>query len=263
MAKYALTSSKLNDIHLAGDHVRCKGVPCTVDIPEYKTVFLAECLQPLIRCLNTHQSAVILGKQEVRAYPLAVHVDDVLLLLGFERSHKLHYFLRNFHLAHRTLCLRLTDVHTLSLVISGTLDDIDYPCLKVNIFPFKPEYLTLAHTLTYPRVEKTEKAIYSEKEIQALLDAIEKYPPETKYKLFIYIVIIISSYGNMKALDHHLVDYATFQNLIKYRYVYGEFDDVYYTVGEYDRRREEWEKISLTERERWWAYWLEDHEMIN
>lgn len=31
--------------------------------------------------------------------------------------------------------------------------------------------------LTYPRVEKTEKEIYSENEIQALLDAIEKYPP--------------------------------------------------------------------------------------
>lgn len=74
---------------------------------------------------------------------------------------------------------------------------------------------------------------------------------------------IISSYGNMKALDRHLVDYATFQNLIKYRYVYGEFDDVCYTVGEYDRRREEWENMSLSERERWWADWLEEHEMIN
>jgi len=34
-------------------------------------------------------------------------------------------------------------------------------------------------------------------------------------------------------------------------------------VEGYDRRRDEWEKMSLTERERWGTEWLEEHELIN
>lgn len=64
--------------------------------------------------------------------------------------------------------------------------------------------------LTYPRMEKNEKAIYSEKEIQALLDAIEKYPPETKYKLFIYIAITTGMRkGEILGLEWKNIDLET------------------------------------------------------
>ena len=43
--------------------------------------------------------------------------------------------------------------------------------------------------IIYPKVERTEKEIYSEEEISSLLSAMEEYPPESKYKLFIYIAI--------------------------------------------------------------------------
>lgn len=64
--------------------------------------------------------------------------------------------------------------------------------------------------LIYPRVEKNEKEIYSEKEILALFDAIEKYPPETKYKLFIYIAMTTGMRkGEILGLEWKNIDLET------------------------------------------------------
>lgn len=119
----------------------CSGMSCIED----KTVFLAECLQLLIRRLNAHQSAIILSEQKVRAFPLAAHVDDepscsaLNFLISSTTSCGIFTLRTERCVFGWPMCIPLV------LVIFCTLDDIDDPCLKVNIFPFKPRYLTLAH----------------------------------------------------------------------------------------------------------------------
>ena len=65
---------------------------------------------------------------------------------------------------------------------------------------------------------------------------------------------IISKYNNMETSDQHFADYAIFQNIIKDRYIFDEYDamDNFTADDEIEERREKWEKMSPNEREHWW-----------
>lgn len=76
---------------------------------------------------------------------------------------------------------------------------------------------------------------------------------------------VSSAYGSLKVFRQRFVDYGTFQNLIKDRYIFDDFDDLdsFTAEDEINSRREKWEKMSLFEREQWWRNWLEEHDLIN
>lgn len=76
---------------------------------------------------------------------------------------------------------------------------------------------------------------------------------------------VASAYGDLKVFRQRFVDYGTFQNLIKDRYIFDDFDDLdsFTAEDELNSRREKWEKMSLFEREQWWQNWLEEHDLIN
>ncbi len=78
---------------------------------------------------------------------------------------------------------------------------------------------------------------------------------------------LMQYYGKMIVYDNHLIDYHTFQNLIRHKYVYDNFEyemeladengteflgvDAY-TLEEIEEREIEWENMSFEEREKWW-----------
>ncbi|MBQ3567221.1 MAG: helix-turn-helix transcriptional regulator [Oscillospiraceae bacterium] len=75
-------------------------------------------------------------------------------------------------------------------------------------------------------------------------------------------------YGKMKVYNNNLVDYDTFQNLISHEYIYHDIEDDImecvdengnnclgidpYTFDEIQKREDEWEQMTTTERETWW-----------
>lgn len=79
---------------------------------------------------------------------------------------------------------------------------------------------------------------------------------------------LAKSYGKMKVYQKHLVDYTTFQNLIRHEYVFHDLEEDMmlctdengndcfgtdpYTFEEIERRSEEWENMSCLEKEQWW-----------
>lgn len=72
--------------------------------------------------------------------------------------------------------------------------NIENPCRDIN----------------YPKVEKAEKEIYSEDEISSLLSAMDEYPPETKYKLFVYIALTTGlRKGEILGLEWKNIDFET------------------------------------------------------
>ncbi len=75
---------------------------------------------------------------------------------------------------------------------------------------------------------------------------------------------IISKYKNMETSAKHLADYETFENIIKDRYIFDEYDamDNFTADDEIEERREKWEKMSPAEREQWWTDWLKEHGLI-
>lgn len=82
------------------------------------------------------------------------------------------------------------------------------------------------------------------------------------------------AYGSMKTFHKHLEDYQTYHELIRQEYIYQDIDNfqIYqdengndcYGFDEYDcnaieQRSEEWEKMSISEREKWWQNYSDSH----
>lgn len=81
---------------------------------------------------------------------------------------------------------------------------------------------------------------------------------------------ITSAYGNMKVFDKHLVDYKTFCNMIKDRFLYDELEEEIEAFGmiaeiddEIEERKAKWADMSISDREEWWKNWLKEHGRIN
>lgn len=84
---------------------------------------------------------------------------------------------------------------------------------------------------------------------------------------------LAKAYGNMKVYKNHLVDFATFQNLIQHEYIYHDLEDELisctdengnsccgadpYTFDEIEKRLDEWEKMNIQQREEWWNEYSE------
>lgn len=85
---------------------------------------------------------------------------------------------------------------------------------------------------------------------------------------------LAKSYGKMRVYQKHLVDYVTFQNLIRHEYVYHDLEEDMmlctdengndcfgtdpYTFEEIEKRSEEWENMSCLEKEQWWEIYRKE-----
>lgn len=80
---------------------------------------------------------------------------------------------------------------------------------------------------------------------------------------------LANAYGRLKVHNSNLVDYTTFENLIRHKFIYHGFEDDCFdcidengndciavddweAIDEIYRREEEWYEMSVTEREKWW-----------
>lgn len=89
---------------------------------------------------------------------------------------------------------------------------------------------------------------------------------------------LAKAYGNMKVYNNHLMDYTSFENMIRHEYIYGSLeeqpsimkddngDDCYCfyldeTFDEIDKRADEWEKMSCVQKEQWWKQYSKEKEV--
>ncbi|MDD6278243.1 MAG: helix-turn-helix transcriptional regulator [Oscillospiraceae bacterium] len=81
---------------------------------------------------------------------------------------------------------------------------------------------------------------------------------------------LANAYGRMKTYQGHLIDYATFEKLIRHKFIYHDLEDDcipcvdengndcigvddWESYAEIGRREEEWENMTAFDRERWWT----------
>lgn len=74
---------------------------------------------------------------------------------------------------------------------------------------------------------------------------------------------VIAKYADMETSKDYLTDPETFKNLIRDRYISDGFE---FGVCDFDedaseKYSQQWEQMSVEQREEWWKNWLEEHEL--
>ena len=109
-------------------------------------MFLTKLFQPAVGRLRIHRHTVPFCEQAVVLYPLAAEPILFFFLFCFELFKNLNHFRRQLYETHRGLGFCRVCVNAIRICVVGCTLNVYYSCLKVNVFPFKPQHFTSAHT---------------------------------------------------------------------------------------------------------------------